>query len=383
MKKTSLYIDAPIPKRGRKLQSLILDFAILIILNVILLFGIDSIVSAAGGQKGISEAISSNESSLKAIIADSHLDEFDSANNPLGPKENAKNYLLRLTYGSLLHGGKTSEEISKTLYNGIKPINEENELCYYYYTTFKIEKNSAFLQEYSANCGDIYYKSILTQGMENRFVESGFPYLTLESAEAIDESYRNINYTEGMNLRNALQTRYQSLLENAIKELEAGYSPYIEARKAYEQNYKDLWFIKIYESFGAYGLSMIVMFFVLPLVFKNGLTPSCKILKLPYKRVDGYEPRVWNNALHCTILTVEYLLSPVVALLLVYGANASYLLSLSLFGSIPVFTFMIYSFLLMLVSYLISFIARERKQTLSELASSLVLVEGREIVRDK
>ncbi|MBQ4255184.1 MAG: hypothetical protein II721_04205 [Bacilli bacterium] len=383
MKKTSLYIDAPIPKRGRKLQSLILDFAILIILNVILLFGIDSIVSAAGGQKGISEAISSNESSLKAIIADSHLDEFDSANNPLGPKENAKNYLLRLTYGSLLHGGKTSEEISKTLYNGIKSINEENELCYYYYTTFKIDKNNAFLQEYSANCGDIYYRSILTQGMENRFVESGFPYLTLESAEAIDESYRNINYTEGMNLRNAIQTRYQSLLENAIKELEAGYSPYIEARKAYEQNYKDLWFIKIYESFGAYGLSMIVMFFALPLVFKDGLTPSCKILRLPYKRVDGHEPRVWNNALRCIVLTVEYLLSPIVALLLVYGANASYLLSLSLFGSIPVFTLMIYSFLLMLVSYLISFITRERKQTLSELASSLVLVEGREIVRDK
>ncbi|MCR5079476.1 MAG: hypothetical protein K6B65_06155 [Bacilli bacterium] len=360
---------------------MLLDFALLVILNVILLFGIDSIVSVSGGQKGVAAEIANNESSLKAIIKESHLDEFDANGNAKGPEDNAKTYILRLTYGSLIEGGASEGDISEKLYAGVDPISSQNELCYHYYCSFKAEKNQGFLDGYASNYGQDHYRSILTKGFEDDYAKEGFPYLTLESAKKVDESYRNAKYSEGLTLRNALQSHYQAILEDAIKELKQGYSPYIEARKAYEESYMALWMIKIAEGFGAYALSSLILFFLLPIILKNGSTASSKILKTPYRRNDGYEPNILNNLLRFLLLGVEYLLAPVLSLLFIYGANAKELLSVNLFGFAPVFTLMIYSFVLMLLSYLFTFLPNKKRQTLSEFCSGLIQVDGREMER--
>ncbi|MBQ2070281.1 MAG: RDD family protein, partial [Bacilli bacterium] len=167
------------------------------------------------------------------------------------------------------------------------------------------------------------------------------------------------------------------LLIDAIGDFESGYQPYIAAKESYLASYQKLLTIKIAEAFIGYGVATLLLYALVPLIAKNGRTIGNLVFKSGYRSNKGNEPSFWQITLRFLVILLEFAGTAPIALLLVYGKEGVNLLSLMLFGFLPCFTLLIYSIVVCLLSYLLSFFFKKRKQTLSEMASGLIHVDGR------
>ena len=375
MSKLSIYIDAPLIKRGRKIGALAADFLLCLILSLLLFFASDAINTGIGGFNAVGSELLESEQSMRAQIKESRLDKETAQGNLMGVERNATIYVLTLTYASLLEGGMDEASISHSTYNGYQPITPETDGCYFYYSAFKNEKEVDF----AGNSNSRSLASYLSALKDNRpyFIESGYPYLALETAKKIDESYRNPSYSEGKAIREDLFQAYKGLLIEAIEDFESGYKPYIAAKESYLASYQKLLTIKIAEAFTGYAIASLLLYVLIPLIARNGRTIGNLVFKSAYRRNSGKEPAFWQITLRFLVLLLEFAGTAPIALLLVYGKEGVNLLSLMLFGFLPCFTLVIYSLVVCLLSYLLSFFFKKRKQTLSEMASGLIHVDGR------
>ena len=373
MRNYSSHIDSPLIKRGRKLGIIFADFSLCLILSLLLFFACDAINTSIGGFDGVGKKLLQEETAMRAFIKDSHLDKENSSKNLVGADTNAKTYVLTLTYASLLKGGIPEENLSKSTYSGYKPVTEDEDCCYFYYASFKVEHQALF------SPSDKSLSTYLASLKEGHpfFVDEGYPYLNLDVASKIDESYRNPGFVEGRDIREELISTYKTLLLDAIKDFESTYQPYIASKNAYEQAYRDLLGIKIAEAFIGYLVSTLILYLLVPLFAKDGRTIGNLFFKSAYRSVSGKEPAFWQITMRFLILLLEFAETPPLALLLVYGGEGVHLLSLPLFGMFPCFSLLIHSSLVLLLSYLLSFFPRGRKQTLAEMGSGLIHIGGR------
>ena len=379
MDKVSLYADAPALKRGQKFVSLLTNLTVTAILSVILYFGLDAIVSSAGGFQSDADSLTSKEKNLYSVIEETGLGKKDSTGNFKSNETLANEYAISLSLGSLLQYGESKESLSKSVYGPYESAGTNNDMLYSYYVSFKESHNDDFAQEALASKGESYYIPRLTKDHEDWFLATGYPYLLEEKARDLDEALRNPSYSKGVEVKNFLKTRYASLLEEAIEEVTKSYTPYKESFKEYTNAYRLMQQKKAFEALGGFALAVMIHYFLVPLGFKNGRTLVDRLQHRPYRKGTGKEPTPVALLIHALLIFLEGIGIPGLSMILVYGSQGVDILSLQLFNTVPLFSIMLFSLLLLLVSYTFSFMNKDKKQTLSELVSNLIQVDGREI----
>lgn len=374
----SFYRSSPAPKRGSKLAGHLLDLLSLSFVSLLVFLLWDAASSQGRAAQRDSEEASSLSAQLDSYAKAAHLIQRDQEGEVESIDEVAKSYLDSLSYSSLLHHGFPDEAISKITYAGaswIGETGEEDPLCYYY-VEFKGGRASSFPEE--SVSGQEGYLSLLRKGMEENYLDSFYPYLTKESTEELDAYLRGEQKDDG--LYQKLFAHYKALWEGAIQDLEDNYSPYRETADAFSSLRKKMYERKLSSLWGSYAVSAAVLFLLVPLLAKEGRTLVNLALHQAYADLHGKRTSFGRVLLRFFVLLLESPLAVSLLPLFLYGSAGVEILSC---GPLPLWWIGVFSFFVLAISYLLSFLPKGGKSTLSELASGLREKDAKEFVMKK
>jgi hypothetical protein len=380
MDNTSLYADAEPVRRGRKAGAALLDYLTLMILTLLLYVASEAIGQSTATVKNLTAEASGIRENLYSLVEESKLDETDpDSGNLVGSAALAKRYIISATLASLEKNGVT--DISKTTYDGYEAIKPETDNAYFFYVTFKQEnKNNFSSSDESINdSGTAFYRDLLVQKSDvDGFEREGYPYLFLKTAKAIDSYLRDENYVIGKNAYECILSGYQQVLSLGTQEFIQYYTPYVNVNSQYTAKTSLLYRIRHGELLASYALGILLVFFVAPLILKDGMTTTDKILKIGVATVHGHRPPWYLLLLHSALLGIAYLSVLPLVFLCYYGVDGLSLFDSSLIPHLSLLVLGLSSLLIILFSFLLTFINPSRKQTISEFLSSLVSKDGRE-----
>ncbi len=378
MKKESIYSNALIVKPGRKLAAFFMDF-FMAILVMIALFGIsEGIFSHTAVFSENQKKAGEITASMQNLVLESGLGKENEKGSLASQDSIVSKYLKSIALSSLKKNGIS--EIS-SLYQDVEEIDEEKDGVFHYYVSFKIEHKDGFSDVSQQKMGLSYYWSVIEDyGLKDDFLSMDYPYLTLDGSNAMDEYFRNENYIPGKNLYGKIEAMYRFLLSDGVKDIQANYLGYIDLNRQYEKISSEIYFIKDIELFISYFLAIFVIYFLLPLLFKDGQTISYKILSMASVDKEGKEASVWQLLIRACVLLLESFVLIGITILVFYGSSGVGLLGQNLFGNFSFLTISIYSFLILIMSMTLTFALRNTHQSLSELISNLTIRDKKEFV---
>lgn len=384
MRKKSLYSTALVCKPFKKLGAYFLDLFLTFIVGVLFFAIFEGIMNATPLVKERKININNVTYSMYDMVISSGLGKDNGSGVLISQNDYVSNYIKGATYKSLTMN--SVDNISLETYKDVVSIDETNDGVYIYYTTFKTNNLESYGTNARVNYGYDYYKKQLNYNdtISSYFVSDEYPYLTLDTAKKIDEYFRNDSYSIGKEIYSNLDTSYRKLLEDGIYDIQHNYKPYLSLNEDYEKKTSSLYVIKNIEIIITYLLSIFVIYIMFPLIFKNGQTLSFKILKLAVIDKNGYEPTILNYLIHYLVLAVESLIMIPLTALVFYSSDSIGWISQTLFLNFSFLSLGIYSFLILIMSFVLTFVFRKTRQTLSEYLSmeivkDMTMYESKEI----
>lgn len=378
----NFYADSEPVTRGRKLGALVLDYLTLLILTLLFFVASDAIGQQTGSVKSLTDQASQSRDNLYSLVESSKLDEVDDSTGGLvGSSALVKRNIYEATLASLKKNGKT--DISQATYAGYDAITPETDNAYYFYTSFKKanKENFSLADEDRAVADVASYRSLLVSKVTVDYFETGdYPYLTLANAEALDNYLRDDTYAIGKTIYDNLTAGYGQLLSLGSQEFITYYAPYVKENQTFTDKTTLLYKIKHCEVLVSYVLGILLVYFAAPLILKNGMTTTDKILKIGVTTSEGKTPS-WLSLLgHSLLLAVAYVSVLPLVFFCYYGVNALSLLDISLLPNVSLMILGLASLLLMIFSFVLTFINPNRKQTISEFLSGQIMKDGRVFV---
>lgn len=374
MRKPSSYtecIDAP---RGRKFGAKFLDYLLCGVLSTLFYFGGRAIADATPSVKSLTASLQSQQKELTTLVLNTHLAERGDDGLLLSQNTLANQFVLSLAKGSLLHNG-TGESALSSIYQDVTPASATTDRVCYYYATFKPAHTESF--ETLGETGESYYRSQLTKGYEDYFVEEGYPFLNAYQAKALDEGLRNADYSLGTEIKNQLISRYVELLQKGAKEFETSYAPYLEKNQEYEKGISTYLQTQTTTVLLSCLLASLLYFGLSPWIFRNGQTPADKSFQLYYED-KGLEPGVRFNLFRLLFGVIDFGLLVPFALILSSGAAGLEILAQGKVGYLPLWICPLVSLGLVGFRYVFSLIHKDHI-TFLEWAGKAREVDGRSV----
>ncbi len=375
MKKKSIYITACVCKPFKKLGAYFLDLLLSFIIGLLFFAIFEGVMNATPLIKNKKSEINSITYSMYDMVISSGLGK-DNGNDVLISQNQ---YVLEYIRGTTLKSLKQNSisDISIETYKDVTQIDESNDGVFIYYTKFKVTNNDDFGINSQADCGLEYYKNkfMSTNSITTYFEDGDYPYLTLDTAKDIDEYLRNSSYSVGKEKYDKLDSSYRAMLEKGIYDIQHNYRPYLKLNDEYNKKTSSLYSIKNVEIVIVYFLSLFIVYLFFPIIFHNGQTLSFKILKLAVVTKDDFEPTWTNNLIHYFVICIESLIIIPLISLVFYSADAVGWISQTLFLNFSFLSLGLYSLLILLMSFVLTFVLRKTRQTISEYLSM-------EIVKD-
>ena len=275
------------PKRGKRLSLFLLDFLIASAGSCFLsLLGTPIAQSFPSVRQEIS-SLASTQKEMGKIIEESHLNSFTKEGSLQSLSDLANAHLLSLTKASLLEGGLTEQDLS-SLYDSVIPAGESNDRVFQYLVSFKPARLSSF--DEAGEYGENAYRSLLFSSEDLSFVPDGYPFLTFDCAQTIDEGIRDESYQKGAQMKESFLTLYVTLLNDCAEELASHYLPYAELSGLQKKMTIFLERASALTTLACSLLSLLVFEFIIPLC-SEGETLGAKALKLRFADQNGQAPR--------------------------------------------------------------------------------------------
>lgn len=193
----------------------------------------------------------------------------------------------------------------------------------------------------------------MAKGFEGKFLDEGYPFLTLGAVTTLDEGLRDPNYEKGTEFYTSLRNHYVEILNDGVQDLSNHYLPYAEKESAYVTAKTDYQRMQMGCAFVSSSLALLILMFLVPL-FTEGTTVGEKAMKMRRLDVEEETPTKGRIAFHRAFFPLFIPMVAIFPALLTPGYGAS-LLSLPLMGPVSVQALAVASLCLLLVDYLLSF----------------------------
>ncbi len=379
MDKTTYFSSAQPALPLRKFAAYVLDFLVAIIV-MLGIFGVEEWISnSTPGVKEIQSQINLLYDDMKEISLSSKLAQKDENNALRGQDDIVTRYLYGSTYQSLIRNG--DESLSLSIYEKYEKIDATNDSNYYYYVTFKVEHIDEFNAQVKDKAGLDYYRSTLTNlASKEYFVsvdESQYPYLTYDTAKALNEYFINSSYQKGYTIYQVLKSSYLEMLKAGIKEIQMFYAPLVDLQNQMTDKSNSIYSIKTIELIIAYLLALAIVFVLLPILLKDGRTISFKIMTMGVVNNHNEALSWYNYLIKFVMNSIEFLPMIAITALVFFGASAIDLVGRNLIGDISFLTIALITSLISLVDFLLSFVMRETKQTITEFFAMEIVKDGK------
>lgn len=387
--KSSFYKDALPAKRSRKVGAAVLDYLLMLIVSVLFFLGANAVTEALPFMKEKEAEITGVQKEMSSLIEESKIGSLKDGSFE-SVETITKNYLYRLAHYSLIKGGEKEEDISPLIraYPAITPTSDN---CYYYYSSFKADHTSDYAKQENAIFGASDYITTLSKDLSFTFLyeEEGeyayYPYLDSDTSLALQE-YMNGNekFEKGSRIYSVIHDRYRNLLENGVKEFQTDFKPYADLNSKNNEIKTSLYGVRILEFFFAYTCGSLIAYLLVPLLLKDGRTLSDKSLSLAYvKKSDGERPEFWRILVQFAFRYVGGIGTMAFLAFIAYGASSIDLIFHTFWGFLSLLGLLIFTCLYALTSFAVTFFDKEKKYTLSEFFSGIVLKDGKEFLAKK
>ena len=188
------------------------------------------------------------------------------------------------------------------------------------------------------------------------------------------------NINEENSALNVIINSYHTLLEEAINEFMSSYSPYVEVQEKYSYEYDRLYRNEIYILLVVHLISIIIIYFVLPSIFKEGRTLFMKLFKIKCLRTDNNEITISNNLIRAIVLFITYLFTPIIVSLVLH--NADIFISVLFTNFFEIFNLFAVGTLAILFTAcggIFTFYRKKRKQTIAEAIAMMVAYDDNRV----
>lgn len=371
-KETSFFSGGQVAKSFKKFPAYVLDYILAVILHVIFFALIEGIMNVTPLIKGYQNDISSTYSSLVSTVVSTSISEIDDSGELLSQNQLVKNYI----YGSVKNTLKDKEGFSSDVYQDYKIINSTNDYAYNYYVKFKVDNIDSFAYE-KENCGISYYKSTyFSYTSSSYFTGDDYPSISYESCEMIDEYIRNSSYSKGEEIYTSIYEAYATILQKGMSDIQANYNPFISLNLIYEKMCDKIVTVRNIELFISYIIVIFIVYFMFPLIFKDGRTLAMKVLKIGAVNKDNNAVTIKNLLIKFCITFIEMFSIIVITPFIFYSTDALELVGISIIFNISYLSLGLFSLIVMLFSFILSFLLRDTRQTLTEFLSMEILKDS-------
>lgn len=360
-------------KRSKKFCVGLLDFSLCFIVTLFLFFAGESINVSSSGNQARTEEINQIQNQLSSLVVESRLSYLKEDGYLAQVEDVTKDYIVRQTYTQL-----DEDKRSQDYFKGREAIDPSSDCLFFYYQNYVPSHLTEYSDPDKVLSVEQYKEELfkLCKNDENHFYQEGdYPFFSRECADLV-YSYlveKDLNLKGDYDL---IYNSYSSLLQNGISQYMESFKPYGELVNRYEAMIDAFYQIKIAILLACYFLSITIFYFVLPCVFKDGRTLFMKLFNVKAVTVDNERISWPHNLIKALCLFLIYLFSTsLVALIVLGGYNGILLIFTYFFGIFNLFALSILSALLTICSMLFTFVKKNKKQTFSEFASLMILID--------
>jgi len=374
-------------KKGVKTLSYFFDYSITLVLMIIFYVLINFAFSFLPSKKALYQNISSSQESLYTFVEKTSLGVFNSnAGRLYSSNEISDNYVKASVYRSLKDAGYSDVEISYTSYLGINPITKESDALYMYYSNYKPNNLSSYLDGYDFSAiGVDYYKNNVLKVKENNLynADEEYPLINKEIALTIDNYFRNNSYSIGHTNYTLTFNNYLNGYNKALNEVTTYNCEYNNLLRTFDNYRIESFNNDIGEILVSYFSGFLTGYIMPILIFKDGKTIGVQVLNLTYVRCDNKKPNYKNLLLKGVFNFFLEFWVVVIFVLMIFNTDGIYLLMHNFFGLFGLFYLSIFSFLFTAISFIYMCFKKDSDQTLSELSSGLILKDTKAYIFKK
>lgn len=365
-------------RRSKRIYSFLIDIFSEIIL-IVFLIGLvfRPIMNATPLGKATNEGLSNSNSVLQNITLDSGLNKVSEGdeNIILSSDELSDDYVKRILNTYLFLNDVSVNDVKISINQTVFVENETNfkgDAIAYYFLEFKKDNNIGSTSDKSTYASYFYDEVIgieVSEKFFNKLDDSSYRILNDEAANYLKKYiYENDDTNFPLTYYNELVSLFNNAHQKGIEDLETNYSLYqeeLEVYLAHYQNYATTLIISIVLS---YVFAHIILFFILPLCLKNLRTLGRKTFKISYILKNGYNVPFYKYLIYFLISFLKNIYAIVLPIFFLFGTLG--IMSYPLFLGVTFTQFVIFSVLLSLLSFILSFILKSHVN-LEEFALSL------------
>lgn len=384
---------------GRRAEASLIDSLIIVVLSFLLIIGGVEILGITPFYQTWNNNLNEARIACYKIEEEAKLYEFTDNEdgqylNLVQPEDTFEDYALR----QILVVYEKDKENFLALTNqteilnpkGLTPASYETDNLAYFFSTYVPDHNNYQGIEYDlidmkGKSGPEFYYQILNDNAVDTtmyvldYENYSLPYLKTEFAANL---YRYLfldqsNFQVGLTSYNLLAKNYQNMWNLAVDEL-IDSSRYQEHYQIYMENYA-------YSSYGvdvvcvlAYFISFLAAFVLPNIIFKTSTSWGKYLLKMSAVRNDSENPTFLNYLLKHLVNFFSYAPLLLISCFFGGGLDTGWMYPIFEIGEVGFSLFNITAILLVLpIVSVILLLARSKKQSLSDLASSLTIVDIR------
>lgn len=384
-------------KKGTRIAVMLIDyFLVLIFAFSIFAFIARPIFDALPSTAKITEEYGEKQEAVTKVIVDTGLRERLDDGSLKSVTSQGKEYVKDLVKSRYSLDGTEYYEIDKGKKKVVEVLPSSrldyqvdgdyvNDQILSYFLSYREENKASYIGDnFTSYSLERINTELLDLDDTNKdIVDSDFDYknnnftLSRKSAEILLD-YLNYGTSSGETLYNRVVNMYSIAICTGLNELEASFSPYIDAFnmfKAVSSKYSKsfIWTIVL-----SYVFAFLICYVVFPLIFKRGKTIGYKFYSLGALRTDLMDMKIFNYVIKDFVIFIESFSSIFLMALMLGKLNV---LSVPFIGSINLFQLCLFSALVSLIS-LVYFFVNKKNQTLSELASLSYTVNTKEHEED-
>ncbi|MFA6666947.1 MAG: hypothetical protein WCS51_01070 [Bacilli bacterium] len=382
------YKDNVLSSNGKKFLGYTFDYMITLVFLITFYVLVNLIGSSIPYVKNTRSTLATSQGELYSFVENTYLGELDESGSLKDSSDMADQYVKSSVLYTLKLSGLSDVEISYTSYKDVKPITPETDKLFMYYTEYKPNKlgeySSAPSENKDAYGKEYYLNNILKTTENNYFEDSDYPYIKIDIAKSIDNYFREENYSVGKTAYTTIYNAYYDGYSNAIDEVTTYNSSYVLLNETFESYRLNLFNVQVLEILISYILGFLCSFLLPILIFKDGRTFGFRVLKQVFTDVDNLRVNWKNNLVKGLIEFVMQFWVIDLFCLVLFSSSGVYIMMHPLFGTISIFYISIFSLILTICSFILVFINKDKKQTISEFLSREVLKDTMEFeVKDE
>lgn len=378
----SIYSKNVVVSPKKKILVYLFDYLLCLVLTFVLYTCINFVNGFFPYVTSIQEDSINIQQDLYETVEDSYLSYVDKSTGLLVDREVQIERILKnnVLYVLNSYGDEYLSRINSVIYNGFNSLDltslKEGDGLYTYFVTFKTNNIDDFNDK--NNYGSEYYLNNILNINENEYFEIGkyqndpnYPLLKLEYALALDEHFHNESYR--VETYDEIYNFYYEGLRNGINDVVSTYIPYVNLYSRFSENTNSMLNIRGNIILISFLISLIITYFLFPLIYKNSKTLGMKLFKQGACKIDGSKTTILNDVIRLIIQLFSSFSLQIPVIFFLFGSQAMYFFDVNLLGFINIYILGLVSFCLAVFSFIFTFINKDTHQNVEEFLAQIVI----------